>query len=65
MMASQSVDLGALQDAAAVSKADILPMEWDVQRATHTVSKKWWHSFGYDYMLGAIRVKLREVTTNV
>jgi hypothetical protein len=65
MMASQSVDLGALQDAAAVSKADILPMEWDVRRATHTVSKKWWHSFGYDYVLCAIRAKLLEVTTDV
>jgi hypothetical protein len=65
MMAHQSVDLGALQDAAAVSKADILPMERDVQRATHTVSKKWWHSFGYDYVLCAIRAKLLEVTTDV
>jgi hypothetical protein len=30
VMVGQSIDLGALQDVASVSKADILPMEWDV-----------------------------------
>jgi hypothetical protein len=65
VMASQSIDLGALHDVASMSETDILPAKRDVRRAAHMVSKKWWRSFGYDYMLGAIRVKLREVTTNV
>jgi hypothetical protein len=51
VMAGSSVDLDALQDAAAASEVDILPMERDVHRVTCAVSKKWWHSFGYDYVL--------------
>jgi hypothetical protein len=46
VMAGCSVDLAALQASAADSGADILPMERDVQSATHAVSKKWWCSFG-------------------
>jgi hypothetical protein len=65
VMADQSIDLDALQDAAAMSEVDILAMERDVQRDARTVLKKWWRSFGYDYVLGAIRVKLREVTTDI
>jgi hypothetical protein len=29
------------------------------------VSKKWWRSFGYDYVLGVIRTKFRDVTVNI
>jgi hypothetical protein len=47
---------------AAYSRADILLMEWNVQKAARTVLKKWWRSFGYDYVLAAIRAKLLEVT---
>jgi hypothetical protein len=65
VMADQSIDLGALQDAAAMCEVDILAMERDVQRDARMVLKKWWRSFGYDYVLGAIRVKLREVTTDI
>jgi hypothetical protein len=65
IMAGQFVDLGAMQDTTAASKADILPAERDVWRDAHTVSKKWWRSFGYNYVLGAICKKLREVTTYI
>jgi hypothetical protein len=47
---------------AAYSRADILLMEWNVQKVARTVLKKWWRSFGYDYVLAAIRAKLLEVT---
>jgi hypothetical protein len=41
MMAGESIDLDALQDVAAESGADILPMRRDVQRVARAVSKKW------------------------
>jgi hypothetical protein len=63
VMAGQSIDLSALQDTAAVSGANILPVELGVRRAAHAVVKKWWRSFGYDYVLAAIHTKLHEVTT--
>jgi hypothetical protein len=65
VMAGPFVNLGALQAATAVSEAGILPMDWDVRRAAHTVSRKWWRSFGYGHILSAIRAKLREVTGDV
>jgi hypothetical protein len=65
VMAGESVDLSALQDAAVVSGADILPMEQEVRKSLCVVSKTWWRSFGYDYKLNAIRVKLRDVTANI
>jgi hypothetical protein len=61
VMAEESVDLDALQDVAAERGTSIWPTGRDVQRDAHTVSKKWWCSFGYDYVLAAIRTKLREV----
>jgi hypothetical protein len=39
-------------------------IKWDLSRSTRAVSKKCWCSFGYNYVLGAICTKLREVTTN-
>jgi hypothetical protein len=42
-----------------------LPTVRDVRRVVHAVSKKWWRSFGYNYVLGAIRTKLHEVTANI
>jgi hypothetical protein len=61
MMAGDSVDLNALQSVAADSGADILPAERDVRRVARAVSKKWWCSFGYNYMLAAIRTKHEKV----
>jgi hypothetical protein len=54
VMVRDSIDLDALQSVAAKSGADILPTKHDVQRATRAVSKKWWHSFSYDYVLASI-----------
>jgi hypothetical protein len=65
VMVGESIDLDALQEAVAVSGADILATERDVWSAACAVSKKWWCSFGYDYVLGAIRTKLHEVRTNI
>jgi hypothetical protein len=65
IMAGSSVDLDALQDAAAASGVDILPAERDVRRAARMVSKKWWCSFGYNYVLDAIHARLCEVVAAV
>jgi hypothetical protein len=65
VMAGFSIDLDALKDATAASGVDILPTECDVHRAAHAVSKKWWRSFGYDYVLDAIHAKLRKVVAEV
>jgi hypothetical protein len=65
VMAGESIDLNALQDAAAVSGADILLTERDVRRVVRAIPKKWWCSFVYDYVLGAILMKLHEVTANI
>jgi hypothetical protein len=62
VMARESDDLDAFQDVAAESRPDILPVDRDVWRAARTVSKKWWCSFGYNYVLAAIRTKFCEVT---
>jgi hypothetical protein len=43
------------------SGADILPMGRGVRKAARAVSRKWWSSFGYDYVMAAIQAKLREV----
>jgi hypothetical protein len=61
ILAGDSVDLAALQTVAADSGADILPVEQDVRRAARAVSKKWWRSFIYDYVLVAVQAKLHEV----
>jgi hypothetical protein len=65
VMARDSVDLAALQTMAAGSGAEILPTRRDVRKATRAVSKKWWCSFGYDYVLAAIQSKFREVITHM
>jgi hypothetical protein len=41
VMVGESIDLNTLQDAAAVSRPDIFPIDQDVRRAAHGVSKKW------------------------
>jgi hypothetical protein len=60
MMVGDSVDLDALQSAAAKSGANVLPTERDVLRATRAVSKKWWHSFGYDYVVAGVRATYKK-----
>jgi hypothetical protein len=61
VMAGDSIDLATLKNVAADSGADILPMRRDVRKVMRVVSKKWWHSFGYDYVLVAIHAKFCEV----
>jgi hypothetical protein len=63
-MAGESDDLDAFQDVAAESRPGILPVDRDVWRAARAVSKKWWCSFGYNYVLDAIRTKFCEVTVD-
>jgi hypothetical protein len=65
VMAGSSVYLGALWTVAVDNRANILPMEKDARRAARAISKKWWCSFGYDYVLAAIQAKFRVVTTHV
>jgi hypothetical protein len=65
VMAKDSIDLATLQTVAADNGSDILPMEWDVSRAMHTVLKKSWRSFSYDYELATIQSKLHEVIAHV
>jgi hypothetical protein len=65
MITGNSIDLAALHAVVADSGADILPMGWDVRKAVQAASKKWWHSFGYDYMLVTIQTKFREVIAHV
>jgi hypothetical protein len=54
VMAGESIDLDAFQDVAAESGLDIFPVDRDVRRVARAVSKKWWRSFGYNYVLAAI-----------
>jgi hypothetical protein len=56
-MAGDSVDLDAVRGVAAKSGADVLPAENDVRRAVQAVLKKWWCSFGYNYVLSTIYAK--------
>jgi hypothetical protein len=61
VMAGDSVDLYALQSVAAESGLDILAAECGVRRAARAMSKKWWRSFGCDYVLAAIRATHEKV----
>jgi hypothetical protein len=36
------------------SGVDVLPARPDVRRAERAVLKKWWHSFGYNFVLSVI-----------
>jgi hypothetical protein len=64
-MAGDSVDLAALQTVAAESRADILPSGRVVRKAARAMTKHRRCSFGYNYMLAAIRAKFREVIARV
>jgi hypothetical protein len=43
------------------SCVNVLSTERDVLRATQAVTKIWWRSFGYDYVLGVIRATHEKV----
>jgi hypothetical protein len=53
-LATNSVDLEAVRVATSGGGADVLPAVSGVWKAARAVSKKWWRSFGYDYMLSVI-----------
>jgi hypothetical protein len=54
VMAGDSIDLAALQTVAVDRGVDILPEEQDVRRAARVILRKWWRSFGYNYVLATI-----------
>jgi hypothetical protein len=60
-MAGDSVDLDGVRNATAESGVDILLARHGIRRATWAVSKKWWHSFGNDYVLAAIQASREKV----
>jgi chromosome segregation ATPase len=60
-LVGDSIDLEAVWTTASEAGVDILPAALGVRKATRAVSKKWWQSFGYDYVLSAIRTQEAEV----
>jgi hypothetical protein len=63
VMTEDSVNLDVIRGMAAESGTDVLPTRPDGQRVVWAVSKKWWHSFGYDNVLATIHAKHEEVLT--
>jgi hypothetical protein len=63
VMAGDSVDLDVVRGTTSESGADVLPAGPDRRRAARAFLKKWWHSFGYNYVLSAIPAKREEVLT--
>jgi hypothetical protein len=61
-MVGDSVDLDAVRNAASEGGADVFPVGPVVQRAARAVSKKWWHSFGYDYVSPIIHAREEKVS---
>jgi hypothetical protein len=55
-------DLAALQAITADSVADILPVVQDVGKAARVMLKKWWCSFGYNFVLASIQAWFCKVT---
>jgi hypothetical protein len=53
-LASNSIDLKAVRVAASEGGADVLSTAPGMRKAAQAVSKKWWRSFNYDYMLSVI-----------
>jgi hypothetical protein len=60
-LASDSVDLHAVSVATSKGGADVLPVGSSVQKDARAVSKKWWCSFSYDYVLSVILTQQVEV----
>jgi hypothetical protein len=57
ILAGDSVDLEAVWVASSESGTDVLPTRSSVRKASLAVSKKWWHSFAYDYVLSVIHAQ--------
>jgi hypothetical protein len=60
-LAGSSVDLEVVRVAASKSCMDALPAASSVWKAARAVLKKWWRSFGYDYVLAMIRAQQSKV----
>jgi hypothetical protein len=56
-MAGDLIDLDVVRGTATKGGADVLPTGSDVRRVARAVSKKWWCTFGYNYVLSVIRAK--------
>jgi hypothetical protein len=61
LMAEDSVDLDDVWGAATEIDAVFFPAGHNIRRAAWAVSKKWWRSFGCDYVLAAIRANHEKV----
>jgi hypothetical protein len=59
--ASDSIDLDAMQVATFEGGTYVLPAGSSVWKAARAISKKWWRSFGYDYVLSVICGQQAEV----
>jgi hypothetical protein len=53
-LASNLIDLKVVRVAASEGGADVLSTAPGMRKAAQAVSKKWWLSFNYDYMLSVI-----------
>jgi hypothetical protein len=60
-LVSDSVDLDVMRVAASEGDTDVLPTVSSMQKAARAISKKWWHSFSYDYVLSVIRAQQAQV----
>jgi hypothetical protein len=60
-LAGDSVDLEDLRAGSFKAGADILAATSGVQRAARAISKKWWRSFGDDYVLSTIHAQRAKV----
>jgi hypothetical protein len=60
-LADNSVDLEAVQVASSEGSADVLPTASGVRKVAWAISRKWWWSFGYDYVLSVIHAQLSKV----
>jgi hypothetical protein len=59
--ATSSIDPKAVRAAASEADTNISTAASGIQKAARAVLKKWWHSFGYDYVLSAIRAQQMKV----
>jgi hypothetical protein len=60
-LAGNSVDLDVVRVAASESGTDVLPNAFGVCKVARAVSKKWWRSFDYDYVMSVIHAEQSKV----
>jgi hypothetical protein len=60
-LAGDSIHLGDVRAATSEGGMDVLPAGSSVRKAARAISKKWWCSFGYDYVLSVIHAQQVEV----